>query len=75
MRTPNPYKIASSGDPRAKRIVDKDGTIVALVHAMANGTWRLFDINDKPLSAVNYASPARACAGYRSITDQLQQGT
>jgi hypothetical protein len=69
MNKPNPYKIKSSGDPRAKRIVSSDGTIVAFVHVMANGSWRLFDMDEKPISATSFATPAKACIGYRSMVE------
>lgn len=69
MRTRNPYKIVSSGDPSAKRIVDANGTIVAFIYAMANKSWGLFDTDDKRITATQYPSPAKACAAYRSLAE------
>ncbi len=48
----------------ATRIVNNDGEVEAMILTMANGTFRLYDRNEKPLNRVSYKTRKEAFAAY-----------
>ena len=69
MRTKNPYKIHSSGNKYSKQILNEHGCVVAMIEHMSNDTWKLYDMEDKPIPHDVCRTPQTACNMYRKIVE------
>lgn len=61
MTTAHQLKLEAFGDANARRIVNEAGEVVAMALRLANGRWRLFDVNEQPLCLRWFENTERTC--------------